>query len=109
MVVSWRVQFDKGQPIIPRDRHIPTISTSNRFSVLRWFRGKQEDSKVEAGIKQKTWRPTKVKQMYPRRSDAKCTSLQHVEPKHLNGEKRKREYRKSNYTPVECGRFIFPI
>ncbi|MQL86119.1 hypothetical protein Taro_018639 [Colocasia esculenta] len=36
-----------------------------------------------------------------RRSDAKCTSLQHVESKRLNGQKRKGMYRKSNYIPQD--------
>ncbi|MQM06261.1 hypothetical protein Taro_039086, partial [Colocasia esculenta] len=70
MAGSLRVRLDKGQPIIPRNRHIPTISTSNRFSVLRWFRGKQDDSKVEVGIEQKIQRPAKVKQIWVPKKEA---------------------------------------
>ncbi|MQL96630.1 hypothetical protein Taro_029311, partial [Colocasia esculenta] len=100
MVGGLRVRLDGSQPIIPRDRYIPTIPTSNRFSALRWFRGKQEDSKVEADEAQKLKKTqTDAPKVFSKRSNVKYASLQHIEPNYHHGQKRKGVYKKSSYTP----------
>ncbi|MQL78937.1 hypothetical protein Taro_011363 [Colocasia esculenta] len=50
MIGNVRVRLDGTPPTTPRDRYVPDIPTSNRFSALRWFRGKHEDSMVKAGV-----------------------------------------------------------
>ncbi|MQL69835.1 hypothetical protein Taro_002106 [Colocasia esculenta] len=119
MIGGLRVRIDGSQPVIPRDRYVPTIPTSNRFSSLRWFRGEQEVSKKKAGVKQGTrhlpkfkqiWVPKKeaqkLKKMqantpttFSKRSNVKQASRQHAEPKYHQGQKRKGTYKKSSYTP----------
>ncbi|MQL86141.1 hypothetical protein Taro_018668, partial [Colocasia esculenta] len=64
MVGSLQVRLDGSPPITPRDRNVPNIPTSNRFSALWWFRRKHEDSTVKAGAKQKTRHFTKLKQIW---------------------------------------------
>ncbi|MQM05563.1 hypothetical protein Taro_038370 [Colocasia esculenta] len=64
MIGNVRVRLDGTPPTTPRDRYIPNIPTSNRFSALWWFRGKHEDSMVKADVKQKTRRFTKLRQIW---------------------------------------------
>ncbi|MQL87226.1 hypothetical protein Taro_019761, partial [Colocasia esculenta] len=116
MVGNERVRLDGTPPTTPRDRYVPNIPTSNRFSALRWFRGKHEDLMVEAGAKQKTWRFTKLKKIWVpkretqkfedqastskmvwRKKNVKNNPLQDAGFEHSRGRKRKGMYRKSNY------------
>ncbi|MQM22937.1 hypothetical protein Taro_055996, partial [Colocasia esculenta] len=116
MIGNVRVRLDGTPPTTPRDRYVSNIPTSNRFSALRWFRGKHEDSMVEAGAKQKTRRFTKLKKIWvPKKETRKfedqantsktvCRTknvnnnpLQDAGFEHSRGRKRKGMYRKSNY------------
>ncbi|MQL73497.1 hypothetical protein Taro_005846 [Colocasia esculenta] len=119
MVGSLPVRLDGSPPITPRDRNVPNILTSNRFSALRWFRRKHEDSTVKAGTKQKTRHFTKLKQIWvPKKEVQKFkknqanaskviqrkSSIKNIYPpytgsEHSRGWKRKGVYKKSNYIP----------
>ncbi|MQL80879.1 hypothetical protein Taro_013346 [Colocasia esculenta] len=119
MIGGLRVRIDGSQPVIPRDRYVPTIPTSNRFSALRWFRGEQEVPKKKAGVKQGIRHSPKLKQIrvpkkeaqklrkmqantpttFSKRSNIKQASRQYAEPKRHQGQKRKGIYKKSSYTP----------
>ncbi|MQL84299.1 hypothetical protein Taro_016799, partial [Colocasia esculenta] len=118
MVGSLKVRLDGGPPITPHDRYVPNIPTSNRFSTLRWFRKKHEDSTVKAGAKQKTRHFTKLKKIWVpkrksrklkdqvnaskvvwRKNNIKNTPPQNVGSEHPKGWKRKGIYRRSNYIP----------
>ncbi|MQL72984.1 hypothetical protein Taro_005319 [Colocasia esculenta] len=116
MIANVRVRLNGTPPTTPRDRYVPNIPTSNHFSALRWFRGKHEDSMVEAGAKQKTrrftklmkiWVPKKETQKFEdqantskmvwRKKNVKNNPLQDAGFEHSRGRKRKGMYRKSNY------------
>ncbi|MQL77965.1 hypothetical protein Taro_010391 [Colocasia esculenta] len=116
MIGNVRVRLDGTPPTTPRDRYVPNIPTSNRFSALRWIRGKHEGSMVEAGAKQKTrhftklkkiWVPKKETQKFEdqantskmvwRKKNVKNNHLQDAGFEHSRGRKRKGMYRKSNY------------
>ncbi|MQL95298.1 hypothetical protein Taro_027966 [Colocasia esculenta] len=116
MIGNVRVRLDGTSPTTHRDRYVPNIPTSNRFSALRWFRGKHEDSMVEAGAKQKTRRFTKLKKIWVpkketqkfedqanisktvwRKKNVNNNPLQDAGFEHSRGRKRKGMYRKSNY------------
>ncbi|MQL89167.1 hypothetical protein Taro_021736 [Colocasia esculenta] len=108
MIGNVRVRLDGTPPTTPRDRYVPNIPTSNRFSALRWFRGKHEDSMVEAGAKlKKIWVPKKETQKFEdqantsktvwRKKNVNNNPLQDAGFEHSRGRKRKGMYRKSNY------------
>ena len=116
MIGNVQVRLDGTPPTIPRDRYVPNIPTSNRFSALRWFRKKHQDSMVEAGAKQKTRRFTKLKKIWVpkketqkyegqvntskmawRKKNIRDNPLQDAGFEQSRGQKRKGIYRKLNY------------
>ncbi|MQM03314.1 hypothetical protein Taro_036095 [Colocasia esculenta] len=44
LVGDIRVKLDGGEPILPRDRSVPTVATSNKFAPLQGMRQEKRDS-----------------------------------------------------------------
>ncbi|MQL84426.1 hypothetical protein Taro_016941 [Colocasia esculenta] len=44
LVGDIRVRLDGGEPILPRDRSVPTVATSNKFAPLQGMRQEDRDS-----------------------------------------------------------------
>jgi hypothetical protein len=76
LVGDLRIRLDGGEPIIPKDRYVPTISTSNHFAPLQ----KMHEGKVDFKKKSKSkiediateQRPHKMKQIWVTKEEAQA-------------------------------------
>ncbi|MQL94183.1 hypothetical protein Taro_026837, partial [Colocasia esculenta] len=122
LVGDIRVRLDGGEPILPRDRSVPTVATSNQFAPLQGMRQEDRDSPKGARQGQASSSapqlPRKMRQMWVTKQEARrikqaradqlaespkeATVLgqekdQETEPPRPRGHKRRGIYRKPNF------------
>ncbi|MQM09260.1 hypothetical protein Taro_042126 [Colocasia esculenta] len=132
LVGDIRVRLDGGEPILPRDRSIPTVATSNKFAPLQGMRQEKRDSPKGARQGQASssapQQPRKMRQMWvtkqearqikqaradhpaecPKKAAPEREKAQDHEPPRPRGQKRRGVYRKPNFVstqaePAEAG------
>ncbi|MQL85878.1 hypothetical protein Taro_018410 [Colocasia esculenta] len=75
LVRDIRVRLDGGEPILPRDRSVPTVATSNKFAPLQGMRQENRDSPKGARQGQASssapQQPRKMRQMWVTKKEAR--------------------------------------
>ncbi|MQL99140.1 hypothetical protein Taro_031859 [Colocasia esculenta] len=75
LVGDIRVRLDGGEPILPRDRSVPTVATSNKYAPLQGMRQEDRDSPKGARQGQASSSapqpPRKIRQMWVTKQEAR--------------------------------------